>query len=209
MKNTSESKYIIEFIGTFFLVLVVALTGNPLAIGGFLAAMVYAGGPISGGHYNPAVTFGIYLSRKISQIEALKYVGIQMLAGLVAAGVFAFVHGSLFLPQPAAHISLLNAFLIEVLFTFLLVHTILRVAADDRVKGNQYFGLAIGLALMAGAFAGGPISGGAYNPAVGVSPLLLDVTHLQQHFPLILLYVFGPTVGAGLASWVTTGSMKR
>ncbi len=196
------NKYIVEFIGTFFLVLVVALTGNPLAIGAFLIAMVYAGGYISGAHYNPAVTFAMYLIGKIKQDEAVKYIGIQMIAGLVAAILYSFLKGRFFLPEPAAQTTWLNAFVIEVLFTFLLVHTILRVAVSDKVKGNNYFGMAIGLALLVGAFAGGPISGGVYNPAVGVSPLVLDLANMSGHAPHMLLYILGPLAGAGLASYV-------
>jgi len=196
------NKYLVEFIGTFFLVLVVALTGNPLAIGAFLIAMIYAGGYISGAHYNPAVTLAIYLSGKIKQAEAVKYVIVQMIAGFAAAVVYSLLQGELFLPQPALQTPWVNAFVVEVLFTFLLVHTILRVAVSDKVKGNNYFGIAIGLALLAGAFAGGPISGGAYNPAVGVSPLLLDLANISTHLPTILLYILGPLVGAALASFV-------
>jgi aquaporin Z len=195
-------KYVVEFIGTFFLVLIVALTGNPLAIGGFLIAMVYAGGYISGAHYNPAVTLCLFLAKKIKPDEAARYVAIQMIAGICASAMFSFLKGTVFIPQPAVGTSLLPAFVVEILFTFLLTHTILRVAASSEVKNNQYFGLAIGLALMVGAFAGGPISGGAYNPAVGVSPLLFDIAHLGQHLPLILLYTIGPCIGGALASLV-------
>ncbi len=195
-------KYLVEFIGTFFLVLVVALTGNPLAIGGFLIAMVYAGGYISGAHYNPAVTLSLFLARKIKPEEAIRYVITQMIAGFCAAAMLYFLKGTLFLPHPAVGTSMVTAFIVEILFTFLLAHTILRVAASNEVKNNQYFGLAIGLALMAGAFAGGPISGGAYNPAVGVSPLLFDLEHLSQHLPLIVLYTAGPCIGGALASLV-------
>jgi aquaporin Z len=196
------NKYLIEFIGTFFLVLVVALTGNPLAIGALLIVMVYAGGHISGAHYNPAVTFAMYLIGKIKKDDAIKYVGIQLIAGFVAAVVYSFLKGKFFVPEPAAHTSWMTAFVVEALFTFLLVHTILRVAVSDKVKGNDYFGLAIGLALFVGAAAGGPISAGVYNPAVGVGPLLLDFTKLSTREPNILLYVVGPLAGAALASYV-------
>src|SRR5258708_772858 len=118
-------KYLIEFIGTFFLVLVVAMTGNPLAIGAFLVAMVYAGGPISGAHYNHAVTLAVHLVGKISRQEALKYIGTQFVAAIAAAAVYFSLHQTLFLPHPAVQTSFVTAFLIELLFTFLLVHTIL------------------------------------------------------------------------------------
>src|SRR5258708_4253160 len=106
-------KYLTEFIGTFFLVLVVALTGNPLAIGGVLIAMVYAGGSISGAHYNPAVTFALFLDKKISQQEAFKYIATQMLAGILAAAMFSLLHGGIFLPHPAANIPFVTALINE------------------------------------------------------------------------------------------------
>lgn len=195
-------KYIAEFIGTFFLVLTVALTGNPLAIGGVLIAMVYAGGAISGAHYNPAVTFALFLYKKISQQEAIKYVAAQMLAGILAAATFSLLHGGIFFPHPAANVPFVTALINESVFTFLLVYTILRVAASNETKNNQYFGLAIGLALMVGAFAGGPISGGAYNPAVGVGPLLFDILHIDAHLSEVVLYIVGPLVGAAIATYV-------
>jgi len=197
MKNT---KLLTEFLGTFFLVTVVSFTGNPLAIGGVLLVLVYSGGHISGAHYNPAVTLAMYLRKKISQTDALYYVAVQMLGAIAAAALYLFTHQVFFIPQPSAQTTLPIAFVLELIFTFLLVRTILSVAADSRVKGNQYFGLAIGAALFVGATAAGPLSGGAFNPAVGVGPLLLDINHLSNHLPLIVLYIAGPLAGGALAA---------
>lgn len=91
-------KYLIEFIGAFFLVLTIALTGNPIAIGFALTGLVYMGGYISGAHYNPAVTLTMLLTKKISQGEAAKYIIAQLFGGLVAAGIFSFISGSNFTP---------------------------------------------------------------------------------------------------------------
>ena len=82
MKN-----YIVEFIGTFFLVLVIGLTGNPIAIGAMLMVMVYMGGPISGAHYNPAITLAILIRKKIAPGQAFTYMIVQVL-GACAASVF-------------------------------------------------------------------------------------------------------------------------
>jgi aquaporin Z len=192
-------KLIVECIGTFFLVLTVALTGNPIAIGFVLVALVYMGGYISGAHYNPAVTFGLWILKKIDTETARRYVAVQMLGGFAAAAVYYFVKQDVFSPGIGVGVNMPMAFLVEVLFTFLLVSVVCHVAATEKTKGNQYYGLAIGMALLAGAFAGGNISGGVYNPAVGVSPLIFDVTHSQAHFGLILLYMVGPLAGGGLA----------
>lgn len=192
-------KYLVEFIGTLFLLLVVALTGNPIAIGVVLVALVYMGGYISGAHYNPAVTLSLLINKKIPVVTALKYMSVQFLGGIVAALLFFIIRGKAFVPAPNINSSFGAAILIEILFTFLLCSVILHVAATEKTKGNDYFGLAIGFTLMAAAFAGGPISGGAFNPAVGVSPLLFDIANISGHFVNILLYLLGPFTGGLLA----------
>jgi aquaporin Z len=195
-------KYVNEFIGTFFLILVIAFTGNPIAIGIVLAALVYMGGYISGAHYNPAVTLAIWLTKKIDSHTAVRYMAIQLIAGIAAAGVYFLIHGSKFIPSPGHDVSMFSALAIEILFTFLLASVVLHVAATDKTKGNDYFGLAIGFTVLAGAFAGGPISGGAFNPAVGISPILFDITNISSHLPNLFLYLVGPLVGGALASVV-------
>lgn len=192
--------YIVEGIGTFFLVLTVALSGNPIAIGFILTAMVYMGGYISGAHYNPAVTLGLLVSRNITWAEAKRYIAAQLFGGFAAAGVYALVKQRFFIPAPGEGVSFFSAFIIEVLFTFALVSVVHHVAVS-KAKGNQYYGLAIGMTLLAAATAGGPISGGAFNPAVGVSPLIFDVTGVSAHISSLLLYSAGPLVGGALAGW--------
>lgn len=192
-------KYIVEFTGTFFLILTVALSGNPIAIGFILMAMVYMGGYISGAHYNPAVTLGLYTSGNIHWSEVRKYIAAQLFGGFVAAGVYTLISKKFFLPAPASDISFVSAFIVEVLFTFALVSVVHHVAANPKVKGNQYYGLAIGMTLLAAATAGGPVSGGAFNPAVGVSPLIFDIAGVSGNFSNILLYTAGPLLGGVLA----------
>lgn len=197
------TKLLNECIGTFFLTAVVAFTGNPLAIGAVLMVLVYSGAHISGAHYNPAVTLGMLLKNKISRDEGLSYIAFQFLGALGASLLYFLTHPTYFLVQPAADASWAVALVIEICFTFLLVRTIYMVT-DSRVKGNQYFGLAIGGALLVGAVAGGPISGGAFNPAVGIAPLLLDFRTLHEHLPLAALYLFGPLLGTLGAAYMAT-----
>ncbi len=197
-----NKKLLVEFIGTFFLVLTVALTGDPLAIGGVLIALVYMGGYISGAHYNPAVTIALLINKKISNEDAKAYILTQLIAGIVASATYLFMTGERFTPTIARSATFATAGVVEIVFTFLLASVVLHTAATDKTKNNQYFGLAIGLALMVGAFAGGPISGGAFNPAVGVGPLLFDFQNWGAHLPMILLYLIAPVVGGGLASFV-------
>jgi len=192
-------KLITEFFGTFFLLVVISLTGSPAVIGAVLMILVYAGGHISGAHFNPAVTIALYILKKISSEEALKYIGAQLLGGLAAVAVYFFIRGTYFIVQPTAHTPFLLAFFVEVLFTFLLMRVIMMVAVDPRVKGNHYFGVAIGAAVFVGASVAGPISGGAFNPVVGLAPLLFNPSNLFNNLSLVLLYALGPVLGAALA----------
>lgn len=192
-------KYIVEFIGTFFLVLVIALTGNPLAIGIVLTALVYMGGYISGAHYNPAVTLAVLINKKISSTDALRYVIVQLSAAIVASLVYVGIHGSRFFVAPGSQVSMFAAISIEILFTFLLATVVLHVAVSKEVKGNNYFGMAIGFTVMAAAFAGGAISGGAYNPAVGLGPFIVNLFSTGGSLSIFFLYLFGPLIGGALA----------
>ncbi len=196
------NKYIIEGIGTFFLCLVVALTGNPIAIGAVLCAMVYMGGYISGGHYNPAVTLAVWIRGKIEAREAKMYAISQVVGAIIAALVYFTIKSSTFVPTPGKNVDFIASLLVEILFTFALATTVLHTATSDKTKNNQYYGLAIGLTLMAGAFAGGAISGGVYNPAIGLGTILVDLGNLSANIPHLLLYLIGPLTGGTLAGMV-------
>ncbi|HSX57913.1 MAG TPA: aquaporin [Candidatus Saccharimonadales bacterium] len=204
-----RNKYIVEFIGTFFLVLVVALSGNPIAIGSILMAMVYMGGYISGAHYNPAISTMLLLQKQIDSNTWLRYVGVQFLAAICASAVYWWVKQTYFLPSPGSGVDFFTAFLMELIFTFALCSVVIHTAATEKTKGNNYYGLAIGFTVAAGAFAVGPISGGAFNPAVGIGPLLLDFQNIGMHFGNILLYLLGPLAGALAASLVYTQISKK
>jgi aquaporin Z len=202
-------KYIIEFIGTFFLVLTIGLSGgNALAIGAILGAMVYMGGYISGAHYNPAVTLAIFLQKKILRRQAGIYMLVQLAAAIVAAAVFQAVHGGKMTVGPANDAGFIAALLVEIIFTFALVSVVLHTAVSQRVKDNNYYGLAIGLVLIAGVLAGGHISGAAYNPAVGLGPNLYDLGSLSDHVSNTWLYLIGPFAGGLLASWVFSSTAE-
>lgn len=205
-------KYLIEFLGTFFLVLTIALSANPLAIGVVLVAMVYMGGYISGAHYNPAVTLAVYLRGKIELVPALLYMLFQILGGFVAALVVGYVSGKMFTPAPGPEVTGQAVFLIEALYTFALATVVLHVATSVGTEDNEYYGLAIGFTVMAAAFAGGPVSGGVYNPAVAIGPILLDTANIGANTSHLLLYILGPLTGgalAGLTYNAMTGSKIR
>ncbi len=196
-------KYVNELIGTFFLVLVIGLSGNPLAIGSVLMVMVYMGGHISGAHYNPAVTLAVLMRRKIGTNEAIWYMAFQVIGSLLAAFTVYVLTQNTFAPAPGANARMFDALLVEALFTFALASVVLNVATTKVNAGNSYFGLAIGFTVLAGAVAGGPISGGAFNPAVGLGPCLIDtLVGGNDSLMHVWLYLLGPFAGAALAALV-------
>jgi aquaporin Z len=204
------AKLVVEFIGTFFLVFTVGMTVKspdaaalaPLAIGSALMVMVYAGGHFSGGHYNPAVTLGVTLRGKCTWADAIPYMVAQVVAAVVAAGCVLFIKGTgsggaAPAPGPATY-NAVAWFLAEFLFTFALVYVVLNSATAKGTAGNSFYGLAIGFTVMVGAFAVGPVSGGAFNPAVGVGATVMglaDVTHL-------IVYLIADFLGGAAAAFL-------
>jgi aquaporin Z len=176
-------KYLVEFIGTFFLVLTVGMTvidpgaGNlaPLAIGSALMIMVYAGGHVSGGHYNPAVTLAVWLRGRCPKEDVLPYWGAQVAGGIVAAFVTLALKGDPVVePQD---IKVFPALVAEFIGAFALAYVVLNTATAKGTAGNSNYGLAIGFTVMTMAFAFGGISGGAFNPAVATG---ITVMHLEK-----------------------------
>ena len=225
----ASSKYLTEFVGTFFLVFIIGLVSTsdqpavamhaPLAIGMGLVALVYMGGHISMAHYNPAVTIAFVLRGDCKVRDMVPYFIAQFSAAILAALVIAIIlpgaaaqiegeqveaaSAALFGPSPAESLGLSSVapWVIEILFTFLLMLVIFNVAVHPATDGNQFYGIAIGFTVTAIAYAGGGISGGAFNPAVGAGPNLVrffytgELVFLNQ----ILMYCLGPIAGAVLA----------
>jgi aquaporin Z len=195
------NKYIAEFIGTFFLVLTggCSVLGGasipPLAIGAVLMVMVYAAGHVSGGHLNPAVTLGVFLRGRCSKADVIPYWIAQIVGGIVAAIATRYLLPKVTLPTPGP-ILVGPAFLAEFLFTFALVYVVLNSATAKGTQGNSFYGLAIGFTVLAGAFAVGPISGGAFNPAVAVGGSILGLFA----WPKLWLYVVADLAGAAVAA---------
>ena len=202
------NKYLTELIGTFFLVFSIGMavtSGNPLAplaIGATLMVMVYMGGHVSGAHYNPAVTLGVFMRGKIEAVDVGPYIASQIVGALAATGAVHFLTGEAFAPAPGPGSGVADVFLAEILFTFALVLVVLNVATAKATEGNSYYGLAIGFTVTAGAFAVGPISGGAFNPAVGTGPILANVALGLGGIGDLWYYWVGPLVGAALAAIV-------
>jgi aquaporin Z len=196
------NKYLVEFVGTFFLVFTVGCTvvGNgagalaPLAIGSALMVMVFAGGHISGGHYNPAVTLGVWLRGKCESKDVAPYMVSQIIGAVLAALAVKYLKaGAAVTPMS---LSTLPALLAEFLFTFALVFVVLNTATAKGTAGNSFYGLAIGFTVMTGAFAVGNISGGAFNPAVAMG---ISVMGLAA-WPSIWIYWFSEFVAGAAAA---------
>ena len=201
-------KYATEAIGTFFLVFTVGAAVAtdrqfaPLAIGAVLMVMVYAGGHISGGHYNPAVTLSVLVRRRISAGDAIMYWIVQFGAGLLAAAVVSGIvdpaKAAATVAMPLSGHALVAAFVAELLFTFALCYVVLNVATSKSHPDNSYFGLAIGFTVLAGAFAVGSISGGAFNPSVTVGAAVMGMFA----WPTLWVYLVAQVI-AGAAAAVT------
>jgi aquaporin Z len=207
MEVRSMAKYIVEFIGTFFLVFTVGMTVikpdagamAPLAIGSALMVMIYAGGHISGGHYNPAVTLAVWTRGKCSAVDAIIYWVAQVLAGVAAAFVVLYMKGSPKLPAPDA-LDVPRSLVAEFLFTFALAYVVLNVATAKGTANNSNYGLAIGFTVLTGAYAVGGISGGAFNPAVAAGITTMGLKRVPD------IWVF---IVADLAGGFVAGIMFR
>jgi aquaporin Z len=196
-------RYAAEFIGTFFLVFTVGCTGiaagpgviPPLAIGAVLMVMIYAGGHVSGAHFNPAVTIGVFLRGGCPAVDVVPYWIAQLGGAVAAAAIVLFLKTGEAVRLDAV---VPAAFAAELLFTFALVYVILNVATAKSTAGNSYFGLAIGFTVLGGAFAVGDVSGGAFNPAVAVGAMVMGMLPWGK----LWLYFAAELIGGAAAAMV-------
>ncbi len=209
-----KAKFIAECVGTFFLCAVVGMAVLPpgaadwaaLAIGLTLAIMVYSTGHISGGHLNPAVTMGVFIQGSCPRREVLPYFGAQLLGGIIAFALVLWIK-----PDPTewlaaqAPMELGKALGVEFLFTFGLVWVVLNVAVARANAGNSYFGLAIGGWVAAGILAVGGISGGVFNPAVGLTAALLGFLGWGNLAAYVVVQLLGG-IAAGLVFKATVSA---
>jgi aquaporin Z len=197
------NKYVVEFIGTFFLVATIGFTVlkpadagamAPLAIGSALMVMIFAGGHISGAHYNPAVTLAVFIRGKCPKADVVPYWVAQFLAGLLAAAVVLYMKGN---PTvEAATPDVPKALIAEFLYTFALCYVVLNTATAKGTSGNSYYGLAIGFTVLTGAYSLGAISGGAFNPAVAVGITVMGLSAIPNIWIfLVANFVAGAAAG--------------
>jgi glycerol uptake facilitator-like aquaporin len=190
-------RYVIELLGTFFVVLAVSLTENPLAIGFMYLAMLYVGARVSGAHYNPAITQAMWLRGKFPTHCIAPYFVAQLLGAIAAIGLEYHISGSLFVPDISPEDNSWLICLLEMLFTFVLCYVYLVTRTVHAFKNTQLYGLILGSTLV------GLVSmGGLFNPAIGAAALLLNsilggtAIHLGHN---LLVYVVCPLVGSALA----------
>lgn len=197
-------KYIVEFIGTFFLVLTIGLVViepgagvlAPVAIGCVLIGMIYAGGHISDAHYNPAVTLAFWMRGRCETKDVFPYMVAQLFAAVDAALIALFFKSGSTIS--AASLEILPALVAELLFTFALAFVILNVATSKHTAGNTYYGVAIGLTVIGGIFAVGGISGAVFNPAVAVGITIMGLSSIAN----IWIFLIANFAGGALAAVV-------
>ncbi|MBL8745190.1 MAG: aquaporin [Phycisphaerae bacterium] len=197
------SKYLVEFIGTFFLVFTVGMTvidpGGagimaPLAIGAVLMVMVYAGGHVSGAHYNPAVTLAVFLRGKCPMADVVPYVVAQCVAAAAAGSLVLYLKQGEQVTAMAP--AMIPALIAEFLFALALCYVVLNTATARATAGNSNYGLAIGFTVLVGAYSVGSISGGAFNPAVAVGLCVLGLVKWAD----VWIHLTGDFAGAVVAA---------
>lgn len=206
--NEYMSSVIVEFIGSFLFILTIPLSSisdaevAPLAIGFMLMAMVFSFGYISGGHFNPAVSLAVAISTDFPIHKFILYVIAQCAGGATAAIYCVMIHGPEFpTPEPGLDIvNMIRAFLAESVYTFVLASAVLHVACSKQ-KNNNFYGFAIGMAVLSAAFCVGGVSGGAFNPAVATG-LIVVRCFMTYCEPLANLWLFwaAEALGAIVAS---------
>ena len=194
-------KLAVEFIGMFIFMFTVGMvtekTGAgplaPLAIGFVLMVMVFAGGHISGGHYNPAVSTAVLVRGKMTSDEWVGYVATQLVAAALAGLLVRAVGGH----EPAAAVAGQGKmFVVELVFTIALTYTVLNVATARGTEGNSFYGLAIGGTVLVGAFAVGGVSGGAFNPAIAFGDSVTGLFKWSNIWVYLIAELLGGVAGA-------------
>lgn len=199
-----RKKLAAEFLGTFVIVLApvlfahhgMGLLAAALISGLPVMAMIYALGPISAAHFNPAVTLGFAVARRFPSRAVIPYLLAQLIGATAAAAVVYFLFqsgaGAHIPTDPAATVRNVGT---EAVISFILMLVIIAVATDRRVSATIP-GAAIGAAVIVGVLLGGPVTGGSMNPARSLGPALFVNGSLDH----LWIYIAGPVVGAVLAA---------
>jgi aquaporin Z len=205
-------KYVYEFIGTFFVVFVIGMTLlepnasgllAPLAIGSTFAVLTFAGGHLSGAHYNPAVSFSVFLRGKLHWEDLIRYWVAQFLGALLAGYLVVYFKG--YSTMPMMGMDVWKALLAEFVFTFALCYVVLNVATAKETKGNSFFGFSIGFIILAGVYAVGSFSGAAFNPSVAFGMNIMNMTLWENYW----IYIVANFLAAVLAAYTFKAAHRK
>jgi aquaporin Z len=205
MQPELPQRLTVEFIGTFFLVFTVGMAVThaaafaPLAIGSCLMVMIFSGGHISGGHFNPAVSLAVQLRGKLASSELIPYWIAQVAGAIAASLVYLVLEGD---ANTAGVKSVGDALIVEFLFTFALAWVVLNVATAAGTEGNSFYGLAIGFTVVTGAYAVGAVSGGVFNPAVGIGATVMGLSDFSDIWIYLVACLLGGAVAATAFNFV-------
>lgn len=204
-----KSAVIVEFVGTFLFVLTIPLSAinnsevSPLAVGFMLMSLVFSFGYLSGGHFNPAVSFAVWLSTKDFTKDKLILYTLAQCSGSFAAALYCVMIQGPSFPTPNAGLDvtkMVRAFLAESVYTFVLASVVLHVA-NSKQKNNNFYGFAIGMAVLSASLCVGDVSGGAFNPAVATGLTLMRcLTTYCVPLANLWLYWASELLGAFVAS---------
>lgn len=197
-----------EALGSFIFILTACISSDPVAIGLSLGLVVYLGGNISGGHYNPAVSFAVFLRGKLSKADLIPYIIAQLAGGLSAALIAFLISHEAPVIEVASGAGSIGrqwgyihgAALSEFIGTFFLAYTVLTVATTKKHANNQYYGLAIGGTVIVAATALGKFSGGAFNPAIGLSKSIVGLFNKPAAIQWFWVYLIFPMLGGFCAA---------
>ncbi len=194
-------KNLSEFTGTFFMAIVLGISANYFALGAIVACFTLIGYQVSGAHYNPAITFALLIKKQITVKSALGYFAFQFAGGALAVVLFYTLFGRTFVLVPQQLNNILKPLLIEIIFSFFIVLTYLRLRSGD----SRNIALGVGFAVMASGLAGASLSGGAFNPGLGLMPALIEL-FVKSGYPLSHTWIYGagPIAGSIIAVMADT-----
>jgi aquaporin Z len=161
--------------------------------------MIFAGGHISGAHFNPAVSLAVQLRGKLASSELIPYWVAQVAGAIAASLVYLILNGD---ADTAGVKQVGDALIVEFLFTFALCWVVLNVATSTGTEGNSFYGLAIGFTVATGAFAVGSVSGGAFNPAVAIGATVMGVFDFSDIWIYLIACPLGAVVAATVFNYV-------
>jgi aquaporin Z len=203
-------KYVVEFLGTFFLVMTICMTlcGSQgpfasLAAGVMLLVVLYSGFHISGGHFNPAVSLAAYLRGKLNSGDLLPYIVSQFLGGTLAAMLAGFLLSAMGVVEvPTKDLEIVPSLIAELLGTLLYVYVFLNLTAARKTTGNAFYGITLGFTFMASVYTFGGISVGAFNPAIALGITMANLTSWSSIWIFILANFAGGVLAAFLSQYV-------